>query len=92
MAEDTFSVGAPYVRQITESSFERGPSGAYDQETELPGFLEVCVDVNGVPWVLGRRKAPGFLADVARKQAEAPADQSEPQPTPTPTPTAAQQQ
>ena len=35
-------------------------------QAELPGFLELCVDVNGVPWVIGRWKAPGLLADIAR--------------------------
>jgi len=92
MAEDTFSVGALYVRQVKDSSFERGPSGAHDQEVELPGFLELCADVNGVPWVVARRKAPGLLADIARKQAEGSSGQAEPTPTPTPTPTAAQSQ
>jgi hypothetical protein len=87
MTDQTFSVGTPYVRQIKETSFEQSPSGAYDQQTELPGFLELCVDVNGAPWVIARRKAPGLLADIERAQAAQPAP-----PTPTPTPTAAQQQ
>jgi hypothetical protein len=85
MTDETFTVSAPYVRQIKETSFERSSSGAYDQETELPGHIELCVDVNGAPWVIARRKAPGLLADIKRTQA---ANQ---QPTPTPTPTAAQQ-
>src|SRR5579864_5420467 len=67
MAEHNFTVSAPYVRQIKEQSYEQGPSGAYDQLTDLPGFLEICVDVNGAPWVLARRKAPGLLADIARQ-------------------------
>jgi hypothetical protein len=73
-----------YVRQIKETSFEQDASGAYNQATELPGFLEVCVDVEGVPWVIARRKAPGLLADIERlKTANPPV-------VPTPTPTAAQ--
>jgi hypothetical protein len=84
MTDTTFTVGAPYVRQIKESSFEKDASGAYTQETELPGFLEVCVDVNGVPWVIARRKAPGLLADIARAQTASPPV------VPTPTPTASQ--
>lgn len=86
MTDETFTVGAPYVRQIKESSFEKGPSGAYDQQTELPGHLELVVDVNGAPWVIARRKAPGLLADIQR------AKDATPEPvTPTPTPTSAQQ-
>jgi hypothetical protein len=82
--ETTFTVSAVYVRQVKETSFEKDASGAYNVATELPGFLEVCIDVNGVPWVIARRKAPGLLADIVRKQAEAPPV------VPTPTPTAAQ--
>jgi hypothetical protein len=84
MTDTSFTVGTPYVRQIKESSFEKDASGAYNVETDLPGFLEVCIDVNGVPWVIARRKAPGLLADIER------AKTAEPPVTPTPTPTAAQ--
>lgn len=85
-SEHTFTVGSPYVRQVKETSFEQGPSGAYDQKTELPGHIELVVDVDGAPWVLARRKAPGLFADIERARAaqDAPV-------TPTPTPTAAQQ-
>jgi hypothetical protein len=85
MTDTTFTVGAPYVRQVKEQSYELGPSGAYDQLTDLPGFIELCVDVNGVPWVVARRKAPGLLADIQRAQDAAAAPV-----VPTPTPTAAQ--
>lgn len=84
--ERTFTVGTPYVRQIKESSFEQDASGAYTREQELPGHLELCVDIDGVPWVIARRKAPGLLADIERAKAAEPAPV-----TPTPTPTAAQQ-
>jgi hypothetical protein len=47
MADDKFTVGAPYVRQVTEPHFERDAAGAYAKEVELPGFLELVVDVNG---------------------------------------------
>ena len=82
--ETTFTVGPVYVRQVKETSFEQDASGAYNVATELPGFLEACIDVNGVPWIIARRKAPGLLADIERaKAANAPV-------VPTPTPTAAQ--
>jgi len=72
MADDkpTLKAGTPYVRQVTETSYERDASGAYSVETELPGFVELCVDVDGVPWVIARRKAPGLLADIARAKAD----------------------
>lgn len=73
-----------YVRQIKEESYELGASGSYDKLTELPGFLEVCVDVEGATWVIARRKAPGLLADIERAKAAAAAA-SAPAPTPTPT-------
>lgn len=85
MPDETFTVSAPYVRQVKESSFEQDASGSYSVETELPGHIELCVDVNGAPWVIARRKAPGLLADIRRTQAAQTAV------TPTPTPTAAQQ-
>jgi hypothetical protein len=66
MADDKFTVGAPYVRQVTEPHFERDAAGAYAKEVELPGFLELVVDVNGAPWVVARRKAPGLLTDIQR--------------------------
>jgi hypothetical protein len=85
MTDETFTVSAPYVRQIKESSFEQDASGAYNREVELPGHIELCVDINGAPWVIARRKASGLLSDIERaKQADKPV-------TPTPTPTAAQQ-
>lgn len=92
MPEDTFDVGTPYVRQVKESSFEQSPSGAYDQETELPGHIELVVDVNGAPWVIARRKAPGLLADIERAKASKKDAEQEQPVTPTPTPTAAQSQ
>ena len=58
-----------YMRQVKESSYEQSASGAYDVLTELPGFLEFCVDVEGVPVILHRIKAPGLLADIARAKA-----------------------
>ena len=61
----TLTAGSPYVRQVTETSKEINSDGTVTQ-AELPGFLELCVDVNGVPWVIARRKAPGLLADIAR--------------------------
>lgn len=66
MADDNFTVGTPYVRQVTESHFERDAAGAYAKEVELPGFLELVVDVNGAEWVIARRKAPGLLTDMQR--------------------------
>ena len=64
----TLTAGSPYVRQVTETSKEINSDGTVTQ-AELPGFLELCVDVNGVPWVIARRKAPGLLADIARAAA-----------------------
>jgi hypothetical protein len=66
MADSSFTVGTPYVRQVTEQAFERDAAGAYAKEVELPGHLELVVDVNGAPWVIARRKAPGLLADMQR--------------------------
>jgi hypothetical protein len=83
--ENTFSVGGLYVRQVKETSFERDASGAYTKQTDLPGFLELCVDVNGATWIVDRRKAPGLLADIER------AKESQQTTTPTPTPTSSQQ-
>ena len=71
MTDLTFTVSAPYVRQIHETSNETDANGVVSQ-VELPGFLELCVDVNGVPWVVARRKAPGLLADIARVAAATP--------------------
>ena len=65
MTDLTLTTSAPYVRQIHETSRETDANGVVSQ-VELPGFLELCVDVNGVPWVIARRKAPGLLADIAR--------------------------
>ena len=65
MSDLTLTTSALYVRQIHETSNETDANGVVSQ-VELPGFLELCVDVNGVPWVIGRRKAPGLLADIAR--------------------------
>ena len=76
-SENTFTVGSPYVRQVTEQAFERDAAGAYAKEVTLPGFLELCVDVNGVPWVVARRKAPGLLADIQRANEQ----QSQPEPS-----------
>lgn len=82
-ANDTvFSVGSPYVRQIKEASFERGPSGAYDSLVELPGHLELCVDVNGAPWVIARRKAPGLIADMQRVKQQTAGTTPPPEPAP----------
>jgi hypothetical protein len=67
-----------YVRQVKETSFEKDAAGAYTVATELPGFLEFCVDVDGVPVILHRIKAPGLLADIARAKQTQPAA-----PTPT---------
>lgn len=83
-SENSFTVGAPYVRQVTEQAFERDAAGAYAREVTLPGFIELCVDVNGVPWVVARRKAPGLLADIQRandQQAQTAAAQPQPQAT-----------
>ena len=71
MTDVTLTTSAPYVRQIHETSNETDSNGVVSQ-VELPGFLELCVDVNGVPWVVARRKAPGLLADLARLAAAAP--------------------
>ena len=71
MSDPTFTTSAPYVRQIHETSRETDLNGVVSQ-VELPGFLELCVDVNGVPWVVARRKAPGLLADIARLAASTP--------------------
>lgn len=79
MADSSFTVGTPYVRQITEQAFERDAAGAYAKEVELPGHLELVVDVNGAPWVIARRKAPGLLADMQRaneRQTQADAEQA----------------
>lgn len=84
MTDPTFSVGPVYVRQIKETTYSADASGHYTRLDELPGFLEACIDVNGVPWVIARRKAPGLLADIARVQAAAPP--AEPSPAPTPAP------
>jgi hypothetical protein len=65
MSDTSFTTSAPYVRQVFETSKETDSNGVVSQ-VELPGFLELCVDVNGVPWVVARRKAPGLLADIAR--------------------------
>lgn len=61
----SLTASAVYVRQVEESSVETLPDGS-KETVALPGFLELCVDVNGAPWVIARRKAPGLLADVAR--------------------------
>lgn len=93
--ENSFTVGSPYVRQVTEQAFERDAAGAYAKEVTLPGFLELCVDVNGVAWVVARRKAPGLLADIQRandQQAQTQASPVEPQAAPVEQPPAAQQQ
>jgi hypothetical protein len=82
VADTSFTVGTPYVRQVTEQAFERDAAGAYAKEVELPGHLELVVDVNGAPWVIARRKAPGLLADIARvneQQAQTPPETSQPQ-------------
>ena len=71
MTDITLTASAPYVRQIVETSKETDSAGNVSQ-VELPGFLELCVDVNGAPWVIARRKAPGLLADIARDAAAAP--------------------
>ena len=71
MTDITLTASAPYVRQIVETSKETDSAGNVSQ-VELPGFLELCVDVNGAPWVIARRKAPGLLADIARVAAAAP--------------------
>jgi hypothetical protein len=82
VADTSFTVGTPYVRQITEPHFERDAAGAYAKEVELPGHLELVVDVNGAPWVIARRKAPGLLADMQRvneQQSQAPTEPQQPQ-------------
>lgn len=82
MADTSFTVGTPYVRQVTEPHFERDAAGAYAKEVELPGHLELVVDVNGAPWVIARRKAPGLLADMKRineQQAQTSAEPAAPQ-------------
>lgn len=64
------------MRQVTESSVETDAAGnKYTQE--LPGFLELGVEVDGAWWTVARRKAPGFLADIERaKQNASSADSS----------------
>lgn len=71
MTDITLTAGSPYVRQVFESSKETDANGNVTP-VELPGFLELCVDVNGAPWVIARRKAPGLLADIARVAAAQP--------------------
>ena len=65
MSDLSLTTSSLYVRQLHETTNETDSNGVVSQ-VELPGFLELCVDVNGVPWVVARRKAPGLLADIAR--------------------------
>ena len=71
MSDLTLTTSSLYVRQLHETTNETDSNGVVSQ-VELPGFLELCVDVNGAPWVIARRKAPGLLADIARVAAAAP--------------------
>lgn len=68
------------LRQTTDFSIETRDEGV-KETVELPGFIEVGFTAGGV-WVpIFRRKASGFLADVARAQ-KAAAEAVPPPPPP----------
>lgn len=70
------------VKHLPEYSAEIDGNGKVYQQ-ELPGFIEVGIEVGGVFLVLHRRKAAGFLTDLQRAKDAAssgPTDAAAPAP------------
>ena len=65
MTERTFNVGGLEVRHLPDYSYEPNASGGKDK-TELPGFIEIGVPVDGHFVVLAREKAQPIFEGIER--------------------------
>lgn len=64
MSEVKFKSVKPYALHVPDYSVETDSTGNKSQ-VELPGWVEVGFEVDGVKVPVERRKAAGLLADMA---------------------------
>lgn len=73
MSERTFSVGSLEARHFPDHTMELDANGNR-QRYELPGKVQIGVQVDGVFVPLAERKAAGLFSDIERAKQAAEAD------------------
>lgn len=71
-------LGTPklYVEHVPDHTSELDGNGVR-QVHELPGHVDIGVEIDGVKIRLGRKATAGLLADIERAKAKAAPDKSE---------------